>query len=209
VLVAIASWLAFADARGTDPDELATVGSTTTTGGGSSASSTTGPTDPVTTPTTTGGFSVDPGTEPPTTQGGPTSGGVPTPPETVPPVVTVPPVTTGPRPPVTTTTRPTTTRPTTTTTSTTQPPTPAPTVTSFVATYSGSQCRGGYSWILAWQTSDANAVQVRWAQGPATAGDPTGKTTLCIPVRPGAGPSFLLRATGLGGTTSAKTTGVG
>ena len=93
-------------------------------------------------------------------------------------------------------------------TTTTAVPDLAPTIDGFTASYSGSQCRAGYGWILNWSTSGAYEVRVSWGQTTAT-GEPTGKTTLCIPVRPGTSPTFAIEAQGLGGQASATTTGSG
>ena len=198
----LAGWLVLGPDDG-EPTEVATVGTSTTLAG--PATSTTAPRSSTTkaiatTTTGGGGLVVSPGeTTPPTdTEPGPS----PTGPVIIPtgPAPTQPPRTTPPA------TRPPATKPPATTT--TAVPDLAPTIDGFTASYSGSQCRAGYGWILNWSTSGAYEVRVSWGQTTAT-GEPTGKTTLCIPVRPGTSPTFAIEAQGLGGQASATTTGSG
>ncbi len=201
----LAGWLVLGPDDG-EPTEVATVARSTTLPvrvTSSSPATTSSTTDATDVPTTTGGgLVVSPGsvtTRPPdTTPSDPTTGPVIVP---TGPAVTSPPRPTTPPP----TTRPPSPRPTTTTTAA---PDLTPTVDGFTAAYSGSQCQGGYAWIVSWSTSGAYAVRISGG-GATTAGEPDGKTTLCIPVRPGAGPTFSIEAQGLGGRATATTTGIG
>ncbi|QXC63269.1 sigma-70 family RNA polymerase sigma factor [Aquihabitans sp. G128] len=89
------------------------------------------------------------------------------------------------------------------------PPTtvvPPPVVDRFDATPTAQRCRGSktdYLWDLAWETTGADTATLRPTGGAAAPVDPDSSTTACAP----SGTTFVLDATGTGGTTSATAGG--